>query len=82
VKNPVRAVKVVAKRLVEVALVITPLVAVRLVADIPVVDALTSTVCPDTLSCEMVVEASVEVPVTKRLPDTDRLVVEALASVD
>jgi hypothetical protein len=30
----------------------------------------------------MVVEASVEVPVTKRLPDTDRLVVEALASVD
>jgi hypothetical protein len=34
-----------------------------------------------TLSREIVVEANVDVPVTKRLPETDTLVVDALARV-
>ena len=63
----------VAKRLVAVALVRLALVEKRLVTVPTVVDALVSTVCPDTVSAVAEAVASVVCPVTPRVPATPRV---------
>jgi hypothetical protein len=73
VKDAERAVRRDVKKLEDVALVLArlamvPLVEARLVAVIPVAEAVVSVVCPDTVSVDAVVVASVDVPVTASVP--------------